>query len=195
MEIRFMGSFFCSATESLNPRGALRCVFKLLQVLVAVTFLGTSAQAGDHPLQVNNPTILLPAKSAQVVAGFAELVNHANSELRVTGISSEAFNRSEIHRTVVENDVAKMRKQDAIVVPAHSTVTLKHGGLHIMLMQPKKELSAGDKIVVNLELETGKTLPVSFEVSSDIATSTDHAGHGSDDEQSDKKNHNKHQNH
>jgi len=175
------------------------CKMQMLQVLfLAVILPGTTAQASDHPLQVNNPTILLPVKSAQVVAGFAELVNHANSELRVTGISSEAFGRSEIHRTIVENDVAKMRKQDEIVIPAHSSITLQHGGLHMMLMQPKQELTAGEDIVVQLELDNGKSLSVSFKVTTDIITEGSGHGHGkhaSDDEQSSNNNHNKHQNH
>ena len=211
-----MAILLCPATGILNLCRALLCAlrfsvrfclrraFKPLQVLlVAVSLLGTAAQAGDHPLQVDNPTILLPVKTAQVVAGFAELINHANTELRVTGISSVAFGRSELHRTVVENDVAKMRKQDAIVIPAHSKLTLQHGGLHMMLMQPKQELSDGDEIVVNFEFDTGKSLPVSFKVSSDIATGAKHgqdghAGHGDSSDHGDakdKKNHNKHKNH
>jgi len=200
MDNCFKGIFFGFTSRNSKLQNTLFPVLRpafrpLLILVVAATLIGTTAQAGDHPLQVNKPTILLPVKSAQVVAGFAELVNHANSELRVTGISSDAFERSEIHRTVVENDVAKMRKQDELLIPAHSTVTLQHGGLHIMLMQPKKELSAGDKIVVNLEFETGKTLPITFDVSSDVITNhSDHSGHGGDDKKSDKK-HNKHENH
>ena len=194
MENRFTHISFQAATTHWG--------LKLLRVItIACTFQIAAVQAGDHPLQVNDPTILLPVKSAQVVAGFAELVNHANSELRVTGVSSEAFDRSEIHRTVVENDIAKMRKQDAIVIPAHSTVTLEHGGLHIMLMQPKKQLAAGEEIVVQLELEDGKSLPVSFTVSTDIVTTGsnhghgDHSDHGKQHKQTDKKDHNKHENH
>ena len=202
MENRFTGFFFQPAPTNWSLHRASSLGLKLLQVFtIACTFQIAAVQAGDHPLQVNDPTILLPVKSAQVVAGFAELVNHANSELRVTGVSSEAFDRSEIHRTVVENDIAKMRKQDAIVIPAHSTVTLEHGGLHIMLMQPKKQLAAGEEIVVQLELEDGKSLPVSFTVSTDIVTTGsnhghgDHSDHGKKHKQTDKKDHNKHENH
>jgi len=69
----------------------------------------------------------------------------------------------------------------------------------MMLMQPKQELSAGEDIVVQLELDNGKSLSVSFKVTTDITTEGhghgSHSKHSSDDEKSDKKDHNKHQNH
>ena len=38
------------------------------------------------------------------------------------------------------------------------------GGYHLMLMNPKRTLRAGDPVVINLQFRGGPDLPVAFQV-------------------------------
>jgi copper(I)-binding protein len=44
----------------------------------------------------------------------------------------------------------KMIKQDFMPIPAHGKLTLKPGGWHIMMIQPKKVPKEGDSVVIKL---------------------------------------------
>lgn len=47
-----------------------------------------------------------------------------------------------------------------IAIPAGETVTLKHGGMHVMLMEPKADLAVGATITVTLFFEQAGKIEV-----------------------------------
>ena len=52
-----------------------------------------------------------------------------------------------IHRSIREGDISKMiHIHDGITIPKNSSVKLKPGDYHLMLMNLDKNLSLGDKI-------------------------------------------------
>lgn len=67
-------------------------------------------------------------------------------------VSSPSANAS-MHSTSMDNGVMRMRPLASLEVPAHSTVALKPGGTHVMLMGLKAPLEAGSTIVLDLRFE------------------------------------------
>jgi len=59
----------------------------------------------------------------------------------------------EIHEMSMEGSVMKMRAVPGLDLPAGKTVELKPGGYHVMLMDLKKELKAGDTVPLTLVVE------------------------------------------
>jgi hypothetical protein len=55
----------------------------------------------------------------------------------------------------MDGDVMRMREVKAIDLPKGKTVTLKPGGLHIMLMNLPKPIAPGDLIPLTLTVESG----------------------------------------
>jgi copper(I)-binding protein len=53
----------------------------------------------------------------------------------------------------MEGDVMKMRAVTALELPAGKTVALKPGSFHVMLMDLKKPLNAGDMVPLTLTVE------------------------------------------
>ena len=145
---------------------------------VAIVFGTTNLYASDA-LHVMNAKIQMPVKAAKVMAGYATLMNHGAQDKEVTAISSDAFQRIEMHKTEIENDVAKMRKQKSLLVMKNESLLLERGGLHLMLIQPVEELNTGDEVVVSFEFKDGSTQAVSFIVDEPVSnTGDDHSGHG-----------------
>ncbi len=66
----------------------------------------------------------------------------------------------ELHETKMEGGVMKMQPVEGIDVPAHGTVELKPGGLHVMLIGLKRDLNPGDTIEVELHFEEAGHIPM-----------------------------------
>jgi copper(I)-binding protein len=94
---------------------------------------------------------------AKVGAGFMVLMN-AGAADRVVGASSPVAGRVEMHVTVREGDVMKMREVQGFDVPARGSFELKPGGAHLMLMDLKRPIKKGEKVPLTLKLEKGGEL-------------------------------------
>ena len=87
---------------------------------------------------------------------------------RLLGASSDVAGVVEIHEMAMEGNVMRMRPIRSLDLPPGSTIELKPGGHHMMLMDLKRPLATGEKIKVELRLETRDkklvTQPVEIEV-------------------------------
>lgn len=87
---------------------------------------------------------------AHMLAAYGRLTNNTGKTQVLTGAYAPDFGMAEIHKTVIENGMAKMRHQPRIVLQPGDTVVLKPGGLHIMLMQPEKDFAVGEMVKICL---------------------------------------------
>jgi hypothetical protein len=87
---------------------------------------------------------------------------------RLLGASSDVAGVVEIHEMAMQGNVMQMRAIRSLDLPPGSTIELKPGGHHMMLMDLKRPLATGEKIKVELRLETRDrklvTQPVEVEV-------------------------------
>lgn len=87
---------------------------------------------------------------------------------RIIGASSAVAGVVEIHEMAMNGNVMQMRPLKGLDLAPGSTVELKPGGQHMMLMDLKRPLAVGEKIKVELRLETRDkklvTQPVEIEI-------------------------------
>ncbi len=86
--------------------------------------------------------------------GAAYMQIESDADARLVGVSSSAVPRVEVHEMKMDGDVMRMREVKAIDLPKGRTVSLEPGGLHIMLMNLKKPIVAGDSIPLTLTIES-----------------------------------------
>ena len=67
--------------------------------------------------------------------------------------SSPVAGTVEIHEMKMEGDVMRMRAVSELALPAGQAVALKPGGYHVMLLDLKQALKAGDSVPVTLVVE------------------------------------------
>jgi len=96
---------------------------------------------------------------------------------RLTGASSPVASKVELHETVMDQGVMKMREIKEMPVPAGGKVTLQPGGLHLMLMNLKQPLKEGETVSVTLVFEKAGAVTASATVAKAGAAMPD-AGHG-----------------
>lgn len=138
----------------------------LLAALFAFSLntITTGASFAADALHIVDAEIPMPPPGVPVMAGFAKVMNHSADEVVVVSASSDSFSKVEFHLTTVKDDIARMRKIKELAIPADSMVKLAHGDTHLMLSDPIAGLEPGSTVEVELELASGETMIVSFEL-------------------------------
>ena len=90
----------------------------------------------------------------QPVSG-AYMQIQADADARLLSVSSSVVPRVEVHEMNMDGGVMRMREVKSIELPKGKTVSLEPGGFHIMLMNLKKPIAAGDVIPLTLVVESG----------------------------------------
>lgn len=96
-----------------------------------------------------------PGKST-IGAAYATVTAPAGD--RLIGAATPVAGVAEIHQHTMENGVMKMRQVDAVPLPAGQAVALSPGGYHIMLMDLKAPLVAGQSFPLTLTFEKAGTV-------------------------------------
>lgn len=140
----------------------LRSIYRM----VLVSSLGVVPTAALGQIQVKDAWVrgTVPAQTA--TGAFMEITSKSDSKL--VGAASPAAGKVEVHNMKMENGVMKMAPVAAIDLPAGKPVLLGPGGYHVMLMDLKQQLKAGEKVVIMLSLEGAdrkrQTMPVTADV-------------------------------
>lgn len=131
--------------------------------LLVVALLAAAPQpeaAEADGLSVRDAWARAPAVPGRNGAAFLTLVNDGERERRLVRAETPAAARIELHRSIVDDGVMKMVPQDAISVPAGDTTALEPGGLHLMLIQAKPQVTAGATITLTLHFRSGESRSV-----------------------------------
>lgn len=107
---------------------------------------------------------LVPNGAMPMDAGYATIDNPCDAAVVVTGATSQAYADVSLHESTVEDDMSRMRPVPALPVPAHGSVALQPGHLHIMLMAPRARPQVGDRVVLRLQLQDGRGVDGDFAV-------------------------------
>lgn len=82
----------------------------------------------------------------------------------MVGASTSAFGQTLMHRTIEEQGRSRMVHVGKIEVPAGGRLEFAPGGYHLMLVQPTRELSFGERIPMTLEFSGSQKLTAEFVV-------------------------------
>jgi copper(I)-binding protein len=97
-------------------------------------------------------------------AVYALLVNPGKAPDALVGAASDVAGTVEIHESYVHSGMMMMRQVGKIDLPAGNRVEMKPGGYHVMLINLKRDLKAGETIGVTLQFEKAGTIPVTATV-------------------------------
>jgi len=156
----------------------LKCAITLGAMLAFA--LPVVAQEASSVIVVKQGWSRATPAGTRVAVGYLTLTNTGKMADRLLSVSSPMAARVEIHESSVIDGIARMRPVDAMTVTPGTTVALKPGGLHLMLMQPHGRFAPGDKVPVMLVFEKAGRIAVDLVVQAVGATSgpaDEHEGH------------------
>lgn len=127
-------------------------------VVVLASLLSAGACAGPCAPRVTEGWIRVTPGGMAMLAGYARIENACPSPLSIVRASSPDFADTSIHETTLQGGMSRMRPVPRLQVPAHGDVAMRPGGVHLMLMQPRTAVKAGDTVEIDFALEDGRTL-------------------------------------
>jgi copper(I)-binding protein/putative intracellular protease/amidase len=109
------------------------------------------AEPGADKLVVRDAWIQEMPPSKRLTAAHLILENLSGKENALIGASTGIAGAVELHRAATDNGMMRMQKLDRIALPVGKTDLT--GELHIMLIDLKAPLQAGDQVALTLEFE------------------------------------------
>ena len=99
-------------------------------------------------LDIIGATIPLAPTNASVNAGYVKFTNTSDKDVEFHRFTSPVYDSVEMHVTENKSGSAKMKQVKKILVPANSSIELKPGGAHLMLIGPRRDVKAGEKVLM-----------------------------------------------
>lgn len=147
----------------------------LILILSAVFFL--SACGTEQGIEVRE-SWMRPAAQGENGAIYFVIHNRGSNADTLTGISSDIAESVEMHESKMSGDVMQMQQIDSVPLEPSAEVKFEPGGLHVMLVDLKKDLKVGDEVEITLHFtnfeDINVTVPVSDMPASEDHSSTDH---------------------
>lgn len=134
----------------------------LALLLFALTHAHTAF--GEADVSVSDAWIREAPSGMAVMAGYMALTNNTARPQILVAASSSEFGDAMIHRTIIKDGMARMDHTSQVELAPNANLVFAPGDYHLMLMNPKRALRTGDRIVINLEFRGGAILPVTFVV-------------------------------
>ena len=134
---------------------------------VALVALASVASAHDYTLKdllIDHPSARPTPPGARVGGAYFTLENRGRASDRLVRVESPVAGAAELHSMAMVGNLMKMRPLAALDIPAGAKVALSPGGYHVMLVDLKRPLVAGDAFPIRLTFERSGTIEVSAQV-------------------------------
>jgi copper(I)-binding protein len=137
--------------------------FALLALVLATSSSGSAeVKAGD--LTVQNAFARATPKGAPVGSGYLTIRNDGATADRLIGVAVD-FAKAQVHEMKANNGIMEMREaSEGVVIPAHATVKLAPGRLHLMFVDMKRPLIKGETVKATLTFERAGSVAVEMPV-------------------------------
>ena len=123
-----------------------------MKKLIAAAMLAVTASAwAQSNVNVEDAWVRGTVAQQKSTGAFMRLT--AQKDVRLVSVSSPVAGVTEVHEMAMDKDVMRMRAVPALPLPAGKTVELKPGGYHVMLLDLKGAVKAGDNVPLTLVFE------------------------------------------
>ena len=108
-------------------------------------------------------------------AVYMRILNQGESDRVLISAESAAAAQIDFHRTIVEDDMARMEAVEALVILAGKTLELRPGGTHIMLRRLTEDLRPDAGFSLTLKSETGESYALDIRIANMLMSDLDDA--------------------
>lgn len=167
-------------TETVIPLYAARAwvlALPLFLALAGALSWGPAARAQEETrsqIEVENAWARPGLVEGAPAAVYLDIENGGDADDRLTGVETPIAARAELHSHVMEGDVMKMRRLEAVDIPAGGKVAFAPGARHVMLFDLARPLEEGDRFRLTLTFD--KAGPVEVEAVVQSPSARPHRG-------------------
>jgi|SRR5882672_581903 len=123
-----------------------------------------AAATAEPGVSVRDAWVREAPPGVAMMAGYMVLRNNTSRSQVLVAARSSGFETVMIHRTMVKEGLTGMEHAPKIELLPNASLLFAPGGYHLMLLNPKRTLRAGDRVDISLEFRGGLVIPVAYEV-------------------------------
>ena len=135
----------------------MRALIPALAIIAATVLPAAAHDIEKDGVMVVHP-MSRPIMAGRPGAAYMAIVNDRDEPLRLVGARSPAFEAAELHESIDDKGISKMRPVDVLEIAPGDTALLEPGGMHLMLIGATQAHKAGDQIPLTLLFEGGEEL-------------------------------------
>ncbi|MDE2776601.1 MAG: copper chaperone PCu(A)C [Chloroflexota bacterium] len=98
----------------------------------------------------------MDGEPGEASAVYMRISNRGAADHIIISAHSAAAERIDFHRTIIEDDIARMEQLASLIIPAGGTLELRPGGAHIMLSGLQEDLRRENSFSLQLKFSTGE---------------------------------------
>ena len=111
--------------------------------------------AKNYSIDIEDAWIRAMPSKAMATAAFMKITNKFPNEVKLISVDIDGVQSVELHKTMSDGKVMRMVKQSHIPLPANSSLVLKPGSWHIMMIGLEKQFPEGSVHQVQLNFDNG----------------------------------------
>ncbi len=136
----------------------------MLRWILLALAVALPAFAAEPAIKVEDPWVRVTFGQNRATAGYMALVDQSGKGNTLVALEMADGARAEIHETVMDGDIVKMRMVKALPIPAGGKAELTPTGGHIMIMGLKSPLKVGETLPMKLKFADGSEMMTYFAV-------------------------------
>ncbi len=149
---------------------------QLIVTILALFIFSACSKSPESLISVDHAWLREAPPGATALAGYLTIHNLNSEDLSLNKAVSEDFGRIEFHQSLEEDGVYKMIPHTHLNIPANGKLALAPASYHLMMIDPKRTLTAGDEVTLSLNFSADLTMTIVMPVTKATHTE-DHSHH------------------
>lgn len=143
----------------------MKPIIYLCALALVAASLWAWAKDAEKDIVVSDAWVRATHAGQQTGAAYMKIISKKNAAL--VKVETTVAKRAEMHSMEMKDSIMVMREVDSIALPAANEILLAPSGYHIMLMDLKQPLKAGEKTPLKLSFKIGDET-IDMEVLADV---------------------------
>ena len=123
-------------------------------ILWTALLLASCSKAGDPDIQIADAWARETVAGQTSTAAYMSIRNAGSGDDRLVGVTAPAPAKAMLHASESSGGISRMREMSSgLAIPAKTSVELKPGGSHVMIMGLSAPLPEGAKLDLRLRFE------------------------------------------
>jgi len=131
--------------------GEAKMKYKIIGITACLVLWGVAGTRAETA--VTNAWVRASLGSGAVTAGYAVITNSGPLPDRLLAVSSPDAARVELHQSSSRGGVMTMSPVENLVIPAAGRIELKPGDYHLMILQLRRPIKAGETLPLRFQFE------------------------------------------
>jgi periplasmic copper chaperone A len=146
---------------------------KRIFILILLGVLLLTACGPEKGIEIHGAW-MRPTGQSENGAVYFVIHNHSSHADELIGISSDVA-VAEMHESKMSGDIMEMNRVESVLLEPYAEIEFAPGGLHVMLVNLRQDVRAGDEIEVILHFKNFEDIKAVVPVRETAAPEEDHS--------------------